>query len=115
MKLEQRIGRIDRIGQKSEKINIINMYCEDSVEDRVLQKLYERIDIFESSIGDLDEILGEPIRDIALILMNKNLTEKEKQEQYEKIIDTICKKKMDQENVEKKCSQQHCFSGIDYK
>lgn len=112
MKLEQRIGRIDRIGQKSEKINIINMYCEDSVEDRVLQKLYERIDIFESSIGDLDEILGEPIRDIALILMNKNLTEKEKQEQYEKIIDTICKKKMDQENVEKNAANSIAFQEL---
>ena len=112
MKLEQRIGRIDRIGQKSEKINIINMYCEDSVEDRVLQKLYERIDIFESSIGDLDEILGEPIRDIALILMNKNLTEIEKKEQYEKIIDTICKKKMDQENIEKNAANSIAFQEL---
>ena len=58
MRLEQRIGRIDRIGQKSEKILIYNMICNNTVEDRVLQRLYERIQIFTSSIGDIEEILA---------------------------------------------------------
>ena len=50
MRLEQRIGRIDRIGQKSEKLNIINLSCENTIEDRVLYRLYDRINIFKHSI-----------------------------------------------------------------
>lgn len=112
MKLEQRIGRIDRIGQKSEKIHIINMSCKDSIEDRVLDHLYTRIKIFEYSIGDLDEILGEPINDIALLLINKNLSEEEKKERAESIINTICIKKLNQEKLEKNASNSIAFQQL---
>lgn len=112
MKLEQRIGRIDRIGQKAEKINIINMSCKDSIEDRVLELLYNRINIFHDSIGDLDEILGEPITNIALLLMDKRLTEAQKKEQADSIINTICIKKLNQENLERNASNSIAFQQI---
>ena len=35
-KLNQRIGRINRIGQKSSKLHIVNMICKNSIEEKVL-------------------------------------------------------------------------------
>lgn len=68
MRVEQRIGRIDRIGQRSDVIHIFNISCSGTVEDRVLSRLYERIDIFKRSIGNINDILGKEIEDIAFAL-----------------------------------------------
>jgi len=59
MTVEQRIGRIDRIGQKAEVLHIVNIACRGTVEWEILTRLYNRIGIFRESIGDLEEILGE--------------------------------------------------------
>lgn len=59
MVVEQRIGRIDRVGQMSSIINIYNLIIEDTIEKRIYERLYERINVFRESIGDLEEILGE--------------------------------------------------------
>jgi len=83
MKLEQRIGRIDRIGQESEKIFIYNMTCLDTIEDRVLLKLYERIQIFKESIGDLEDILGDNLERLALDLIDPDLTDHEREARME--------------------------------
>ena len=54
MVVEQRIGRIDRIGQAAPRIVILNMVAADTIEDRILGRLYERIGIFKESIGEID-------------------------------------------------------------
>ena len=79
MKLEQRIGRIDRLGQQAERISIINMVVEETIEDRVLMRLYERIDIFKDSIGDLEEILGDINEEFLFDLYNPDLSKEEKE------------------------------------
>lgn len=57
MKVEQRIGRIDRIGQDRE-VHVFNLALEDTVEEHVLNKLYSKINLFNQSIGGLREILS---------------------------------------------------------
>lgn len=59
MRVEQRIGRIDRIGQKFDKLHIFNLCIKGSIEDRIYNRLYEKLNIFESSIGELEPILGD--------------------------------------------------------
>jgi hypothetical protein len=59
MRVEQRIGRIDRYGQESEKIQVLNLVVPTTVEGRIFHRLYDRIGIFERSIGDLEAILGD--------------------------------------------------------
>lgn len=58
MKIEQRIGRLDRIGQKH-PVKIINFAILGTIEERVLDVLSRRIRVFEETIGGLDPILGE--------------------------------------------------------
>ncbi|MDD3060225.1 MAG: helicase-related protein [Sulfurimonas sp.] len=59
MRVEQRIGRIDRIGQKFDKLHIFNLCISGSIEDRIYSRLYSKLGIFENSIGELEPILGE--------------------------------------------------------
>lgn len=78
MRLEQRIGRLDRIGQESPNIYIFNAFCKDTIEDRILSRLYDRIQVFKDSIGDLEEILGEVIQSLELdVFLNDYQTEED--------------------------------------
>lgn len=74
MVVEQRIGRLDRIGQQSEQILIINLACEGTIEERILQRLYQRIGIFEHAIGELEPILGDIVRELEQNLFRPGLT-----------------------------------------
>ncbi len=59
MRVEQRIGRIDRLGQKHAKIRIVNLHYEGTVETDVYMALRRRINLFESVVGRLQPILGK--------------------------------------------------------
>ncbi len=56
MRLEQRIGRIHRLGQEHD-VHIYNFAIKNTVEEHILKLLYEKINLFERVIGELDEIL----------------------------------------------------------
>ena len=64
MRVEQRIGRIDRMGQQSPTIRIVNLHYEDTVETDVYQALRDRIGLFEAVVGRLQPILAELPRTI---------------------------------------------------
>lgn len=74
MKVEQRIGRVDRLGQKTSKITIVNFSVLDTIEARILDRLYMRIGIFERSLGELEPILGGEIQKLTIDLLSRNLT-----------------------------------------
>lgn len=57
MKVEQRIGRVHRLGQTRD-INIINFASDETVECYVLEILHRKINMFELVIGEMDMILG---------------------------------------------------------
>lgn len=61
MVVEQRIGRIDRFGQKSPVINIYNLIVNDSIQEEIYTRLLDRIGIFRGSIGDLEAILDKDL------------------------------------------------------
>jgi superfamily II DNA or RNA helicase len=64
MRVEQRIGRIDRFGQRAPYIDVISMFVEETIDTRILQRLYDRIGVFERSIGELEPILGPIVREL---------------------------------------------------
>jgi SNF2 family DNA or RNA helicase len=57
MRIEQRIGRIHRLGQ-NEDVHIINLSAEDTIESYVLELLDKKINMFRLIIGELEMILG---------------------------------------------------------
>ncbi|QOT00787.1 DEAD/DEAH box helicase [Brevibacterium sp. JNUCC-42] len=56
MRIEQRIGRVHRLGQKKD-VFIYNLSTTDTIEEHILRLLYEKIDLFEMVIGELDDIV----------------------------------------------------------
>ena len=65
MRVEQRIGRIDRLGQKFPEIRILNLHYEDTVETDVYKALHERIGLFRQFVGKLQPILARLPRQLA--------------------------------------------------
>lgn len=59
MVVEQRIGRIDRFGQKASQVHIYNLVVRDSIQELIYDRLLERIGVFQGVIGDLEMILEE--------------------------------------------------------
>jgi len=57
MEIEQRIGRIHRIGQERE-VQVYNFCASGSIEDHILDVLDRKINMFELVIGEMDMILG---------------------------------------------------------
>ena len=77
MRVEQRIGRIDRVGQNSPVLYIINFNIENTIEQRVYQRLHEKLHLFSSTLGDMEAILGKTIRELTVDLFTHRLTVEE--------------------------------------
>jgi len=57
MKLEQRIGRIDRIGQRKKSINIINFSVEGSIDEHIISVLKRKLELIAKSVFETSQIL----------------------------------------------------------
>jgi superfamily II DNA or RNA helicase len=110
MRVEQRIGRLDRLGQKADRISIINFSLKDTIEEYILEKLYNRIKIFEQSIGDLEEILGEKTEALILEFLNPKLTDHELKQQAEQTITAIANEMSQQRELENDAMNLVAFS-----
>lgn len=86
MKVEQRIGRLDRIGQRK-PVYIYNLACGDTIETRILRVLEERIGLFEEAVGSLDPILGDVEANIARIVLEDVGHYEKEFERYEASLD----------------------------
>lgn len=87
MRIEQRIGRIDRRGQKSEAVNIYNIITADTVDADIYSRCLMRIGIFERSIGECEEVLGAIGAQIEQIAVNTALTDEERRRKLEQMAD----------------------------
>jgi SNF2 family DNA or RNA helicase len=57
MRVEQRIGRLHRLGQPHD-VSIFNLSCSETIEAYIIELLARKIRLFELVIGELDLILG---------------------------------------------------------
>lgn len=87
MRIEQRIGRIDRRGQQSEVVNIYNIITPDTVDADIYERCLMRIGIFERSIGECEEVLGAIGTKIEQIAVNSGLTTEQRRRKLEQMAD----------------------------
>jgi hypothetical protein len=87
MRIEQRIGRIDRHGQKSEFVDIYNCITSGTIDKDIYDKCFNKIDIFEKNIGELSDILGNIENSITDIVFAPGLTPEERAAKLEKLAD----------------------------
>jgi SNF2 family DNA or RNA helicase len=75
MRVEQRIGRIDRIGQENPVVKIINYAYEDSVDGDIYEELEHRLDLFEDVVGPMRPVLNSLESDIKTAVMGNGSRE----------------------------------------
>ena len=99
MRVEQRIGRCDRIGQRSDKVYIGSLASEGTIEQRILSRLYERLRVFERAMGDLEVILGEKIASFEREVFRRDLSPRQQEERLERISRTIENRRLQQGSI----------------
>ena len=100
MKVEQRIGRIDRRGQKSERVTIINLITPGTVDADIYERCLLRIGVFESALGGNEEILGEITTELRNIAENFELTKEERREKLQVLADNKILRVKEEERLE---------------
>jgi len=100
-KLEQRVGRIDRIGQESEKVIIINLVNKYTIEDHIMALLFERVKLFNSTIGPLGDILNQCENNFSAAALSLKRTPKEKEKYEQKIMENMERQIREQKRFEK--------------
>jgi len=83
MRVEQRIGRLDRIGQQAQTISIANLVYQDTIDDRILTRLFAKLKLFEDALGCTEDVIQDGISLLTRDLLNDYLTP----EQQERRID----------------------------
>lgn len=107
MRIEQRIGRIDRNGQKSESVSIYNMVTPGTVDYDIYDRCTSRIGVFKCSIGDCEEILGSLSSDIMKIVENTTINDEDMKMKLQQLADN--KIRLVQEQIQLEDKQKDLF------
>lgn len=105
MRIEQRIGRIDRNGQKSESVAIINLVTPGTVDADIYERCLMRIGVFNESLGENEEILGEITQEIKNIAESYTLSKEERQRKLQQLADNKIRLVQEQAELEQKQSE----------
>lgn len=102
MRIDQRIGRIDRNGQRSEKILIYNFITPGTVDAEIYERCLLRIGVFSSALGECEEILGQISRGIRDIAEDITLSERDRNEKLQQLADNMIRLIQEQQKLEEK-------------
>ncbi len=100
MRIEQRIGRIDRFGQQADKIIIANLFIKGTVDEEIYDRLYRRIRLVEDGVGSLEPILGKELADLQMAIVSGSLTKEQKDEMQKRIEEHVAAAKIEMEKFE---------------
>ena len=104
-RIEQRIGRIDRIGQTEPKILIWNLVYEDTLDERVYKRLLERLDIFRQALGNMEELLGAEVRKLTVDLLSHRRTPEQEEERIANAAMALERIRRDEEDLNAQASK----------
>lgn len=83
MRVEQRIGRIDRVGQKADRLSVVHLKVKGTIEERVYDRLHHRLELFANSLGDLESVIGNLVQELTVELLSNKLTPEEEERRIE--------------------------------
>ena len=104
MKVEQRIGRIDRIGQKAEKLIIWNLFYADTIDARIYKRLHERLKIFEHALGSLEAVLGHEMAHLEEELLKGELSQEQQEERISQTAQALENRRRQDDELEQNAS-----------
>jgi len=100
MRVEQRIGRIDRKGQRSDAIAIYNFITPGTVDAEIYTRCFLRIGVFESALGASEEILGDLAQRLRDVAESLSLSEQERAAKLEQLADNYVRLTREQTALE---------------
>lgn len=112
MRVEQRIGRIDRLGQISDKVLIWNLFYAETIDARIYQRLYEKLDLCQHALGDFDAILGDEIHKLEIDLLSGNLTADQQSQRIDQTAQALENLRNEEERLEAEAT--HLIAYGDY-
>lgn len=104
MRVEQRIGRLDRIGQKADKIQIWNLFHKNTIDERIYTRLMDRIGVFERALGGMEAVLGDKISELTADLLARPLTPQQQEKRIKQTALAVERIRKDQDELEKQAS-----------
>lgn len=104
MRVEQRIGRVDRLGQKASKVHVRNLFYKDTIDARIYERLLERLDIFKGALGGLEPVLGEEVRNLRRQLFTTQLTPEQENEEIERVRLVLETRRRDERELEREAA-----------
>jgi superfamily II DNA/RNA helicase len=99
-KVEQRIGRIDRFGQKSRIIDIFNLVIDGTIEQTIYDRLKLRLDDTRNTLGPVADILGQIESELPDYFLKGLIDEKELQKIERKIKLNFEQAKKNEQDIE---------------
>lgn len=102
MRIEQRIGRIDRYGQASEAVGIFNFVTAGTIDSEIYDRCLSRIGVFQHAIGGNEEILGDITRELHSIADSLTLSEKERSERLQQLADNKIRQMEEEQQLEQR-------------
>jgi ATP-dependent helicase HepA len=102
MRIEQRIGRLDRYGQESESVVILNLITPGTVDAEIFERCLLRIGVFRQAIGGNEEILGRLTSRLHDIAERFDLTPEERARQLSQLADNEIRTMQEQQDLEEK-------------
>lgn len=100
MRIEQRIGRIDRYGQKSGTVAIVNFVTPGTVDADIYERCLWRIGVFQHSIGGNEEILGNITKELHDIAESFTLTVEERERRLRQLADNSIRLLREEQELE---------------
>jgi hypothetical protein len=102
MRIEQRIGRIDRYGQQSETVAIFNIITPGTIDAEIYDRCLSRIGVFQHAIGGSEDILGEITRELHNISESFMLTEQERGQRLQQLADNKIRQIEEEQKLEER-------------
>lgn len=100
MRIEQRIGRVDRLGQTSSKVLVWNLLYDNTIDSRIYRRLYQKLDLCRKALGDFEPIVGERIGRITRDLITRRLSPAQQEERIDQTAIAIEEQRAQQERLE---------------
>ena len=112
MRVEQRIGRVDRLGQESDKVLVWNLFYADTIDARIYERLYDKLDLCRNALGDFEAILGEEVKKLTHDLLTAHLSPEQQEARINQTAQALEILKREEERLESEAA--HLVAYGDY-